>query len=192
MLIPPGNFSAYLFDCDGTIADSLPLHHLAWQEALAPHGADFPRDLFLAWSGIPVPRTVEMLNEKFGHRMDPEEVAKVREEAYLALMPSVKAVPEVLAVIQAQHGKIPFAVVSGSPRASVIRTLSFLRLESLFPLIIGGDDSPRGKPHPDPYLLAAHKLGAAPASCLVFEDAELGVASAKAAGMQWVKIQPRF
>jgi len=192
MTLPPGKFAAFLFDCDGTIADSMPLHFRAWQEALAPHGASFPRELFLAWAGIPVPRTVELLNEKYGLTMLPEAVAQAREEAYLSLLPQVKAVPEVLAAILEHHGRIPFAVVSGSPRASVIRTLDFLELTPRFETLVGGDDSARGKPHPDPFLLAASRLGVRPEECLVFEDADLGIAAAKAASMRWVRVASRM
>lgn len=192
MKIPEGSFSAYLFDCDGTIADSLPLHRTAWLEALKPWGCDFPRELFLAWSGVPVPKTVELLNERFGLEMPPKVVAEAREAAYLRLLPEVRAVPEVLEQILSMHNKISFAVVSGSPRESVMRTLSFLGLLDKFPVIVGGDDTARGKPHPDPYLMAAQKLSVAPTSCLVFEDAELGIQSAEAAGMQWVRIIPRL
>jgi len=124
--------------------------------------------------------------------MAPEVVAEAREEAYFALMPQVKAVPEVLEAIHAHHGKIPFAVVSGSPRASVIRTLDFLGLRDRFETIVGGDDSPRGKPHPDPFLLAASRLQVRPEDCLVFEDADLGIAAAEAAGMRWVRILSRI
>jgi len=191
MHLPPGNFGAYLFDCDGTIADSLPLHFRAWNEALAPFGASFPKALFFAWSGIPVPRTVEKLGIHFGLKLPVEEITAEREKRYLELLPSVTVVPEVLEHIEAMQGKIPFAVVSGSPRASVIQTLTFLNLLNRFPVIVGGDDCPNGKPHPDPYLLAAKRLGVEPASCLVFEDADLGVESARAAGMQWIKISPR-
>lgn len=191
MKIPSGDFAAYLFDCDGTIADSLPLHFRAWNEALKPHGGSFSPELFVAWSGIPVRKTVEMLNERLGLAMPVEEIVEAREQLYFGLMPEVKAVPEVLAEIKAKHGILPMAVVSGSPRESVIRTLTFLGVLDRFETIVGADDAPRGKPFPDPYLLAAKRLGVAPEKCLVFEDAELGIESAKAAGMKWVRVVSR-
>jgi beta-phosphoglucomutase-like phosphatase (HAD superfamily) len=93
--------------------------------------------------------------------------------------------------IHAHHGKIPFAVVSGSPRASVKKTLGVLGLLDLFPVIVGAEDTPKGKPHPDPFLLAAKKLGVDPKKCLVFEDGELGIKSAEAAGMKWVRVEQK-
>lgn len=192
MILPPGPFGAYLFDCDGTIADSMPLHYQAWLKAVGEFGGQFPKELFLAWAGIPVPKTVEMLNEKFGLSMPVQEVTTIRERAYLDLMPGVKAVPEVAKVIFDSHGRIPMAVASGSPRASVIETLSHLGLVDRFEHIIGAEDYTKGKPHPDPYLVAARRLGVEVAHCLVFEDADLGVQSAVAAGMRWVKVPQRF
>ena len=190
LVFPKGTFKAYLFDCDGTIADSMPLHHLAWEEALAPYGAHFPKPLFYAWAGIPVPRTVEMLNEKFGWNAPPLAVTEAREAAYFRRLPQIQPVASVKEQIDRQFGKIPFAVVSGSPRASVEKTLSFLGLLDRFPVIVGGDDTPRGKPAPDPFLLAASRLGVLPKDCLVFEDGELGIEAAVAAGMAYVRVPP--
>ncbi|RZA09436.1 MAG: HAD family phosphatase [Proteobacteria bacterium] len=186
--IPSGPFKAYLFDCDGTIADSMPLHLLAWNEALAPYGAHFPADLFYAWAGIPVPRTVEMLGEHFNLKLPPQEITEAREAAYLKRLPQITPVYAVKEEIERHRGRAPMAVVSGSPRASVIRTLDYLGLLDRFAVIVGGDDCARGKPFPDPFLLAAAKLGITPTDCLVFEDGELGIEAAKAAGMQFVRV----
>lgn len=188
LLIPPGPFSALLFDCDGTIADSMPLHFLAWQEALAPYGAHFPKDLFYAWAGIPVPKTVEMLGERFGLVLPPQEITEAREAAYLRRLPEVKPVAAVKDEILKNFGRIPMAVVSGSPRESVERTLTFLGLRDYFPVIVGGGDTLRGKPFPDPFLRAAEALAVEPRRCLVFEDGELGIEAARAAGMEFVRV----
>jgi HAD superfamily hydrolase (TIGR01509 family) len=188
LLIPPGPFLAYLFDCDGTIADSMPLHFVAWNRALARHSCPFPEDLFYAWGGRPVPEIIEELNRTHSLSMNVEEVSHEKESIYLELLPQVTAIPEVLEEIQRMHGKIPFAVVSGSPRDSVVRTLTALGILSLFDTLVCAGEYPNGKPAPDPFLIAAQNLGVAPESCLVFEDADLGIQSAIAAGMQWVKI----
>ena len=186
--LPPGPFDAYLFDCDGTIADTMPLHFEAWQIALSEHGGQFPEELFYAWAGIPVDKTIEMLNEKYGLKMPVVEILRRKEELYFGQLPKVRPVQSVLHHIHTQHGKLPFAVVSGSPRDSVLKTLTTLKLLDYFPIIVGAEDYLRGKPHPDPFLLAAKLLSVRPESCLVFEDADLGVESARAAGMQWVKV----
>jgi HAD superfamily hydrolase (TIGR01509 family) len=188
LVLPPGPFSAYLFDLDGTIADTMPQHFLSWTEAVAEQGGTFPEDLFYDWGGIPLPRTVELLNERFGYSMSPATVARRKEELYLAMAHGIRPVASVLAIIEAEHGRIPFAVVSGSPHASIERTLSILGLRDKFETLVGAEDYTHGKPDPEPFLIAAARLGVPPGECLVFEDADLGIASAEAAGMAWVKI----
>jgi beta-phosphoglucomutase family hydrolase len=189
--IPEGPFEAYLFDCDGTIADTMPLHYKAWSKVLAEEGCAFGEDEFYGYAGMPVAETVRLLNELHGLSMSPEGISQKREEAYFKHLHLVKPIEEVLAEIRAHHGKIPFAVVSGSPSASVKKTLAVLGLLDLFPVIVGAEDTPKGKPHPDPFLLAAKKLGVDPKKCLVFEDGELGIKSAEAAGMKWVRVEQK-
>ena len=189
--IPEGRFAAYLFDCDGTIANSLPLHLKAWNSALASWGTAFPEDDFYAWGGIPVPRTVEMLNEKLGLAMDIAQVTNAREKAYHGLIDAVQSHAEVEAIIRKMYGKIPMAVVTGSPRASVEKTLRQLALWQFFEVIVGAEDVKMGKPQPEPFLTAARLIGVDPSTCLVFEDAEPGVQAAIAAGMKYVRIPQR-
>jgi haloacid dehalogenase-like hydrolase len=121
--IPAGAFQAYLFDCDGTIADSMPLHYMAWKGALAEWDCDFPEDLFYAWGGFPVAEIISRVNERQGLQMPVPEVARRKEALYFDALPQLKAVPEVLEHIDAQHGRISFAVVSGSTRDSVTANL---------------------------------------------------------------------
>jgi len=189
--IPEGRFAAYLFDCDGTIANSLPLHLQAWQTALAPYGASFPEDLFYDWGGIPVPKTVEMLNTHLGLNLPVDVVTLAREQAYLNALDSLVSHAEVEAIIKKQHGKTPMAVVSGSTRSSVEKTLRKLSLWEYFDVIVGAEDVKHGKPNPEPYLTAARLLNVEPEKCLVFEDAEPGVQAALAAGMHYVRIPQR-
>jgi HAD superfamily hydrolase (TIGR01509 family) len=186
--LPSGEFAAYLFDCDGTIADSMPLHYESWIQALSLWGCEFPKDLFYAWAGTPTIRVVDRLNEKYGLQMSPEEVVEEKEKAYLKTVSSIQPISGVLRHIEAQSGRIPFAVVSGSPRDSVIQTLSALNLLSHFPVILGAEDYRQGKPHPEAFLLAAQSLGVPSEQCLVFEDADLGIEAAISAGMSWVKV----
>jgi HAD superfamily hydrolase (TIGR01509 family) len=189
--IPDRAFGAYLFDLDGTIADSMPLHLISWQQAMREHGGDFPEELFWAWGGVPLPRTVELLNQRFGYHLSPPEVVHRKEQLYLEMLDRVRPVASVAAHIVAQHGRIPMAVVSGSPRLSIERTLAALHLENCFDAIVGAEDYTHGKPDPEPFLLAARKLNVAPSDCLVFEDADLGIQAAEAAGMAWVRVPVR-
>ncbi|MEO3777443.1 HAD-IA family hydrolase [Micromonospora sp. B11E3] len=190
--LPPGDFQAYLFDCDGTIADSMPLHYTAWCQALGEWGCDFPEDLFYAWGGRPVADIVVTLNEQQGLAMPVDVVARRREELYQQLLPTLTAVPGVLRHIQDAHRRVPFAVVSGSTRESVTASLKALDLLDRFDVLVCAGDYARGKPDPEAFLLAARLLGVPPRSCLVFEDADLGIQAATAAGMASVRVpEPR-
>ena len=191
LTLPPGPHEAYLFDLDGTVADSMPLHFIAWTKAVLEHGGQFPEPLFYEMGGIPLHRTVELLNERFGSAMHPPTVVSRKEALYLDMLAELKPVASVLAVIEANHGRLPYAIVSGSPRASIDATLSVLGLHHYFPIIVGAEDYTRGKPDPEPFLTAARLLGVVPERCLVFEDADAGIASAAAAGMEYVRVPSR-
>jgi HAD superfamily hydrolase (TIGR01509 family) len=188
--LPEGLFRAYLFDCDGTIADSMPLHYLAWRKSLAEWNCEFSEELFYAWGGRPTAEIISTLNQQHGLRMPVERVARRKEEFYFELLPELKAVPEVLEHIEAQHGRIPFAVVSGSARDSVTASLEALKLLDRFDALVCAGEYERSKPDAEAFLLAAAKLGVAPMNCLVFEDTEMGIQAATAAGMASVKVPP--
>ncbi len=181
-------FRAYLFDMDGTVADSMPIHFLAWTQAVEEAGGKFPVDLFYDWAGIPLRRTVEMLNEKFGYTMDVGAVVHRKEALYLERLAEVEPVAAVVEHIHAGHGNVPLAIVSGSPRDSILRTLAALNLLDRFDTLVGAEDYTHGKPDPEPFLVAAQRLNVAPEDCLVFEDGEAGIVSAEAAGMQCVRV----
>jgi len=188
LTIPSGPFSAYLFDCDGTIADSMPLHFIAWRQTLAEQDCPFNESLFYEWGGKPIAEIISTLNTRHSLQMPVETVAHRKEALYLDLLPQLKPIPEVLEHIEAQHGRIPFAVVSGSTRASVDASLKALRLHDRFEAYVCAGDYTHSKPHPEPFLLAAEKVGVPPELCLVFEDTDMGIQSATAAGMASVKI----
>jgi len=186
--LPDGIFSAYLFDCDGTIADSMPLHYVAWRNALAAWGCEFSEELFYAWGGLSVTDIVKLLNDRHGMRMPVEDVLRRKEQFYLECLPALKAVPEVLEHIRSSYRRIPLAVVSGSKRESVTASLTSLGLLEKFDVLVCAEDYARGKPDPEPFLLAASKLGVNPDTCLVFEDTDMGIAAAQSAGMTTVRV----
>ncbi len=186
--LPAGVFRAYLFDCDGTIADSMPLHYVAWKKSLAEWNCEFAEELFYAWGGRPVSEIIASLNEQHGLAMPVEAVAKRKESLYYEQLPQLKAVPEVVEHIDAQHGRIPLAVVSGSRRNSVVGSLTTLKLLDKFETLVCAEDYTNGKPAPDGFLLAAERLGIAPEDCLVFEDTDMGIEAASAAGMASVRV----
>jgi HAD superfamily hydrolase (TIGR01509 family) len=186
--IPEGAFRAYLFDCDGTIADSMPLHYIAWKQALGEWGCAFDETLFYAWGGKPVHEIIATLNRMHGLHMPVAQVAERKENLYYDQLPNLKAVPEVLEQIEAHSGLIPMAVVSGSSRESVVKSLTTLGLLDRFDTLVGAEDYEHSKPAPDAFLLAAARLGMAPQDCLVFEDTALGIQAATAAGMASLRV----
>lgn len=188
--IPEGAFGAYLFDCDGTIVDSMPLHYLAWKKALGEWGCDFSEQLFYAWGGMPVAEVISTLNQERGLKMPVEEVGHRKENLYYDLLPQLKAVPEVVEHIDAQYGRIPFGVVSGSTRESVVASLKVVNLLDKFQTMACAGEYKKSKPDPEAFLMAAANLHVKPEACLVFEDTEMGIQAAKAAGMAWVKVPP--
>jgi beta-phosphoglucomutase-like phosphatase (HAD superfamily) len=192
LTLPSGRFKAYLFDCDGTIADSMPLHYVAWKRALGEHGCEFPEDIFYAWGGMPAAEIVATLSAQQGLALDAEAVAHRKELLYYQLLPQLQAVPEVLEQIELNwssgSSRIPMAVVSGSTRESVTKSLELLGLLDRFSTLVCAGDYARSKPDPEPFLTAAARLNVVPNDCLVFEDTDMGVQSATAAGMASIKI----
>ena len=190
--LPGGTFKALLFDCDGTIADSMPLHYVAWKEALGEWGCEFPEEVFYAWGGMPAAEIVAALGAEQGIAMPAEEVALRKEALYYQLLPQLTAVPEVLDEIERNWGlgagRLPMAVVSGSTRDSVMRSLEVLGLLDRFGALVCAGEYARSKPDPEPFLAAAARLAVRPEDCLVFEDTEMGIQAATSAGMASVKV----
>jgi len=188
--LPAGDFDAYLFDCDGTIVDSMPLHYKAWKQILGEWNCEFSEERFYAWGGMPIVEIISTLNKEYGLSMPVETLASRKESLYFELLPELRPVPEVVEHVLAMHGKIPFAVVSGSTRDSVVASLTALRLLDRFDALVCAGDYQNSKPHPEAFLLAAEKLGVPPNACLVFEDTDMGIEAATAAGMKSARVPP--
>ena len=183
LVLPEGDFEAYIFDCDGTLADTMPLHYKAWCAALKDHACDFPEALFYQLGGVPAVNVIEILNHRHGMSLPPVETAHFKEELYTQMISRILPIEPVVALVHQFHGKFPMAVASGGYRRIVIQTLEALGIAEKFEAIVGCEDCLRGKPSPDPFLEAARRLNVSPEKCLVFEDAPTGIESAKAAGM---------
>ena len=178
-------YCAAIFDCDGTLADTMPAHHAAWLTALRRNGAgfDFSWQLFVSRAGMPLEDTVRALNVQFGTQLDPTRVAEEQREQYAALTETIEAIDFVVAMARQIARTRPVAVASGGNRENVERTLQLLGIRELFSVVITASDSARGKPAPDCFLLAAQRLGVPCSACLVVEDSMLGIQAAKNAGM---------
>jgi HAD superfamily hydrolase (TIGR01509 family) len=168
----------------------MPLHYRAWKQALAEWNCEFDEELFYAWGGMPVAEIIATLNQRHGLSMPVEAVAHRKEKLYFELLPELKPVSDVLEHIEAKPRGIPFAVVSGSTRESVTASLISLNLLDRFDAMVCAGDYQKSKPDPEAFLLAAARLGVAPGDCLVFEDTDMGIQAAQAAGMASVKVPP--
>ena len=187
---PPGGFEAVVFDCDGTLVDSMPAHFEAWCEALALYGAGgvFKEDVFLAMGGRPTRDIVVELNDEYDLRLDPEAVAFAKREAFLKRLNTVTLIDEVAAFAESLRGKVPMAVASGGSRMVVEKTLRIVGVSDWFDEVITADDVVEGKPAPDIFIKSARLLGVSPAKCLALEDAPAGILAAQRAGMQVIAI----
>ena len=189
--LPPGNFGGLIFDCDGTLADSMPLYHRAWQRALAAHGAtfEFGWELFMSRAGMSTALTVEGLNASFGTTLEVASIEARQHAEYLLLIDGVRPIDAVVAIAREYAGKLPMSVASGGSRPLVERTLELIGVRELFPVVVVAADVPKGKPEPDIFLLAAKRMGVAPERCLVFEDGVPGLVGAERAGMKSVLVE---
>jgi beta-phosphoglucomutase-like phosphatase (HAD superfamily) len=193
------DYDGYIFDCDGTLADSMPLHYRAWTESLTHQlgrpVTEFTEALFYHFGGMPARHIVARLNQDYGYGLDPEKAAHEKEMHFISLMHhGLPPVPEVVAVLQTLTPPARVIVASGGLTNIVEDTLHHIGLEfgpgHIIQRVIGSDQIKRGKPHPDLFLHAAALLGVPPSRCLVFEDAEPGFQAAQAAGMHYIDIRP--
>lgn len=190
-IAPTRDYAGYIFDCDGTLVESMPLHFRAWRHALASQGAsfEFSWKLFVSRAGMPLEETVLALNEQFGTTLEPAPVVAAQLALYRSLLPSLTAIVPVVEFARDVAARAPVAVASGGHRAEVEASLRLIGLGGLFQCVVTGNDVQRGKPDPEILLRCADGLGVHPSQCLVIEDAELGIEAARRAGMDWVRVE---
>uniref|UniRef100_UPI003217D617 HAD family hydrolase n=1 Tax=uncultured Draconibacterium sp. TaxID=1573823 RepID=UPI003217D617 len=174
---------ALIFDLDGTLADTMPVHYWAYKNILVEYGIDFTPELFATLAGIPAVGTIEVLNKKFGTNMHPEEVGHFKEAEYEKIMHKMKPIEPVIELAKQYHGKLPMAVGTGGYHRLAWKTMEILGLDSYFDILVSTEDVEHPKPHPDTFLKCAEKMGVAPEFCQVFEDGEPGMQAARAGGM---------
>lgn len=187
---PPG-IRGLIFDCDGTLADTMPAHHRAWVAMLQPHGIPFPEDRFYAMGGMPTAQIIRVLADDAGVTVhDVDAMVHTKERLFLQMLDAVQPIVPVVAIANAYRGALPMAVASGGYRDVVGRTLDRLQLRAWFQAMVTAEDTPRHKPEPDVFLEAARQLAVPPAACAVFEDTELGLEAARRAGMLGLDVRP--
>jgi beta-phosphoglucomutase-like phosphatase (HAD superfamily) len=182
---PEKLYKGYIFDCDGTLAHSMPVHYAAWRQTAEENGTEMSEDLFYSLGGVPTTRIVEILNEKFGVKMDPEVVAKRKEDVYVQNMGNIQPLQEVTAFARKVATFAKVSVASGGYLPVVLKTLEAIGFKDFFPVIVTTEQVARGKPFPDMFLEAAKRMGVPANECLVLEDSPAGIEAAKAAGMDF-------
>lgn len=184
-----GDFDAFLYDCDGTLADNMEGHKASYRAAALMYGFELDDTIIDELAGWPIIQVSEEIRKKYGVPFNPEDFAQLKNMLYEdTFIQETKPIDFVVAHLKAHAGKVRIGVVSGGGRVSVSRTLQQLGITKLVEVLVCAGDTTRGKPYPDPFLYAAERLGVAPSKCLVFEDGNPGVQSAVAAGMQWIRI----
>ena len=178
-----------IFDCDGTLVDSMPLHYRAWQTVSRRHGFRFPEHRFYSLGGVPAPHIVDMLSTEQELALDATLVAHEKEQEYLALMPHARAIDHVLDVVHEHRGRLPMAVASGGTRRATLGVLEQLGIRDLFQAIVTSEEVTHHKPAPDIFLEAARRMGVEPRHCRAFEDTDLGLTAIHAAGMSAVDVR---
>jgi beta-phosphoglucomutase family hydrolase len=195
-LLPPfptplvgSHIQGLVFDCDGTLADTMPLHWRAWQMLSARYGFTFTEDRFYALGGVPTREILRWLKAEQGLDLDPLAVGLEKERGYLGLLDEVTPIPEVVAIAREYHGRLPLAVATGGSHRVMDRVLRAIDVHHLFQAIVTSEDVPRHKPAPDVFVEAARQIGVPPERCLAFEDTDLGMQAIRAAGMEAVDVR---
>jgi beta-phosphoglucomutase family hydrolase len=178
-----------IFDCDGTLADTMPLHWRAWQMITQRHQFHFPEDRFYALGGVPSREILKLLAAEQGRSLDHIAIAHEKEEAYLALMADAEPIHAVVEIARAHHGKIPLAVASGGTLRVIGQLLEQMKIRQLFDAIVTSEMVKNQKPAPDIFLEAARRIGVDPKFCRAYEDTDLGLQAIRAAGMEAVDVR---
>ena len=177
-----------IFDLDGTLADTMPIHYIAWKNAAASYGIDFTTGLFSQLAGIPLYPTVERLNQLFDKHIDPKEMGDIKEaefEKNMHLTPEIKPVTD---LVRKWHGKMPMAVGTGGSRRLSLKTLEIIGLQGYFDILVTSEEVANFKPFPDTFIRCAELMGVDRVDCEVFEDGILGLQAARSAGMMVVDV----
>ncbi|HSI85401.1 MAG: HAD family hydrolase [Candidatus Methylacidiphilales bacterium] len=193
--VPAGKYDAFLFDCDGTLADSMPIHYKAWTstiETMTGKVSLFDEPFFYTLGGIPTRKIVGILNDKYGYTFEAEETAHEKELEVLRYLGEIRPINATVNLVKSMGKDAKKGVASGGLKHIVEHTLDVLGIHDYFQTIVAADCVEHGKPAPDMYLLAAKNLGVSPSRCLVFEDAIPGFEAAKAAGMDCIDVRAYY
>jgi beta-phosphoglucomutase family hydrolase len=181
---------ALIFDCDGTLADTMPLHWRAWQTVTLRYGLDFSEERFYQLGGVPSRDILKMLSAEQNRPLDPLAASREKEAAYIPFLGEVRAIEPVVRIVRENAGKLPMAVASGGNQEHINQVLTHLGLRQFFQAVVTSECVTRQKPAPDIFLEAARRLGVPPQFCRAYEDTDLGLQAIRAAGMEAVDVRP--
>ncbi len=182
-------FEGIIFDCDGTVADTMPSHWLAWKAVADKHRFEFSEERFYALGGVPSRDILKMIGEEQGLDLDPHAISQEKEDAYLPHLHAVEVIEPVIKVARENHGKIPMAIATGGTRKIISHLLEYLEINHLFDHLVTSEDVTRQKPAPDIFLRAASLINVAPEKCLAYEDTDLGLQAIRDAGMTGIDVR---
>jgi HAD superfamily hydrolase (TIGR01509 family) len=190
---PASAATAAIFDLDGTLADTMPVHYRVWTELAPRYGLTFPEERFYSMGGVPTVKIAAILAAEQGLPIDAVALAREKEATVLLRVAEVLPIEPVVEIARAARAAgQPIAIASGGSRAMVERTLRQIGLFDWFPVVVTAEDTTRHKPEPDVFLEAARRLGVAPERCTVYEDTDLGLEAARRAGMRGVDVRPLY
>ncbi len=184
-----GRYDALIFDCDGTLTDSMPLHYEAWWTTMAGYGIAFPETQFYSMAGMPSEKIIAVLCREQAKVIDVDRAADEKETAFETRLDRLRPLERVCDLARHYHGQLPMAVASGGIRRIIDAQLRQIELSHLFSVRVTAEDTELHKPEPDVFLEAARQMGIAAERCLVLEDSPLGFEAASRAGMGWVDVR---
>jgi beta-phosphoglucomutase family hydrolase len=181
-----------IFDCDGTLADTMPAHYEAWMAILNRYQLEMSEDRFYALGGWPTKKVAELLICESGRDIDVERLAREKETFFHDLLHRVRPIEPVVEAARRYRGKLPLAVATGAVRPICEKILHQIGIGGWFDAIVTSDDVARHKPAPDIFLEAARRLGVEPRDCRVYEDTDPGIDAARSAGMEYIDVRDLF
>lgn len=190
-IIREQNIQLLIFDCDGTLMDTLALHHAAWNEAFVLHGCKFiDYDEFMQhYAGVSGKDMVSAVINLFGYDLKVQDILNLKKELFLTkYIAQVAPIAKAFAIVQQYSTQLRMVVASGGAHEAVNQMLKLNNVHHFFTQVITVADVKNGKPAPDLFLKAATDQGIAPSQCLVFEDHHAGFDAAIAAGMRYIDI----
>jgi HAD superfamily hydrolase (TIGR01509 family) len=184
-----GDYKAFLYDCDGTLADNMGAHKEAFVRVAAEFDIELDDTIIDELAGCPTHIVVQAISDRYQKFFDLERFVQQKREVFITeYIQHTKPIQFVVDHLKSHAANHKIGVVSGGNRITVQKTLTVLGIIDMVDVLVCAGETPHGKPAPDPFLLAAEKLGVLPGQCLVFEDGEPGVQAAEAAGMKWIRV----